>query len=92
MFLDANGEKISKSSGNGVSIDEWLTYASAESLSYFMFLKPKPRPTWTCPKAVDEYHQQLRASNAKLKAQLNPVWHIHNGDVPNLLWLFHSSY
>ncbi|MFC3612323.1 lysine--tRNA ligase [Lutimaribacter marinistellae] len=87
LFLDENGQKISKSSGNGVSIDEWLTYASAESLSYFMYQKPKTAKRLffdVIPKAVDEYHQQLRAYPGQdLKAQLNnPVWHIHGGDVP----------
>ncbi|SIS83967.1 lysyl-tRNA synthetase, class I [Roseivivax lentus] len=87
LFLDAGGEKISKSKGNGLSIDEWLTYASTESLSYYMFLKPKTakRLSWdVIPKAVDEYHQQLRAypgQDAKGQAA-NPVWHIHGGDVP----------
>ena len=87
LFLDENGQKISKSSGNGVSIDEWLTYASAESLSYFMYQKPKTAKRLffdVIPKAVDEYHQQLRAYHGQdLKAQLNnPVWHIHGGEVP----------
>jgi lysyl-tRNA synthetase, class I len=87
LFLDEHGHKISKSSGNGVSIDEWLTYASAESLSYFMYQKPKTAKRMhfdVIPKAVDEYHQQLRAYPTQdLKAQLNnPVWHIHGGDVP----------
>ncbi len=87
MFLDDKGQKISKSSGNGISIDEWLTYASAESLSYFMYQKPKTAKRLyfdVIPKAVDEYHQQLRAFPTQdLKAQLNnPVWHIHNGNPP----------
>ncbi|WP_120500467.1 lysine--tRNA ligase [Roseovarius sp. EL26] len=87
LFLDENGQKISKTSGNGVSIDEWLTYASAESLSYFMYQKPKTAKRMhfdVIPKAVDEYHQQLRAYLTQdTKAQLNnPVWHIHGGDVP----------
>jgi len=87
LFLDENGEKISKSKGNGVSIDEWLTYASAESLSYFMYLKPgtaKRMHFDVIPKAVDEYHQQLRAYHDQdVKAQLNnPVYHIHKGNVP----------
>jgi len=87
LFLDENGQKISKSSGNGVSIDEWLTYASTESLSYFMYLKPKTAKRMhfdVIPKAMDEYHQQLRAYHTQdVKAQLNnPVWHIHSGDVP----------
>ena len=87
LFLDENGQKISKSSGNGVSIDEWLTYASTESLSYFMYQKPKTAKRMhfdVIPKAVDEYHQQLRAyAGQDDKARLNnPVWHIHGGDVP----------
>jgi len=87
LFLDENGQKISKSSGNGVSIDEWLTYAPTESLAYFMYQKPKTAKRMhfdVIPKAYDEYHQQLRAYPGQdLKAQLNnPVWHIHGGDVP----------
>ncbi len=87
LFLDENGEKISKSKGNGISIDEWLTYASTESLSYFMFQKPKTakRLWWdVIPKAMDEYHQQLRAfPNQSMEQQLaNPAWHIHGGEPP----------
>ncbi|TDX29188.1 lysine--tRNA ligase [Rhodovulum visakhapatnamense] len=87
LFLDESGEKISKSKGNGLTIDEWLTYAATESLSYFMYQKPKTakRLWWdVIPKAVDEYHQQLRAFPGQdLKAQIdNPVWHIHGGTPP----------
>ncbi|TDE36702.1 lysine--tRNA ligase [Antarcticimicrobium sediminis] len=87
LFLDENGQKISKSSGNGISIDEWLSYASTESLSYFMYQKPKTAKRMyfdVIPKAVDEYHQQLRAyAGQDAKARLNnPVYHIHSGDVP----------
>ncbi|MGY6549388.1 MAG: lysine--tRNA ligase [Roseinatronobacter sp.] len=87
LFLDENGEKISKSKGNGLTIDEWLTYASTESLSYYMFLKPRTakRLSWdVIPKAVDEYHQQLRAYPEQTPEQqaANPVWHIHGGAVP----------
>ncbi|KAA2313713.1 lysine--tRNA ligase [Pseudooceanicola sediminis] len=87
LFLDDKGQKISKSSGNGISIDQWLTYASTESLSYFMFQKPKTAKRMyfdVIPKAMDEYHQQLRAyAGQDAKARLaNPVWHIHAGDVP----------
>jgi lysyl-tRNA synthetase, class I len=87
LFLDESGEKISKSKGNGLSIDEWLTYAATESLSYFMYLKPKTakRLWWdVIPKAVDEYHQQLRAyPDQTVEQQLaNPVWHIHGGNPP----------
>ncbi|MEO9778637.1 MAG: lysine--tRNA ligase [Sedimentitalea sp.] len=87
LFLDENGQKISKSSGNGLTIDEWLTYASTESLSYFMYQKPKTAKRMyfdVIPKAMDEYHQQLRAYPGQdAKAQVNnPVWHIHGGNVP----------
>ena len=87
LFLDETGQKISKSKGNGLTIDEWLTYASAESLSYFMYLKPKTAKRMhfdVIPKAVDEYHQQLRAFAAQdIDAQVNnPVWHIHQGRPP----------
>ena len=87
LFLDDKGQKISKSSGNGISIDEWLTYASTESLSYFMYQKPKTAKRLffdVIPRAMDEYHQQLRAYPGQDEAgQLNnPVYHIHSGDVP----------
>ena len=87
LFLDDNVQKISKSSGNGISIDEWLSYASTESLSYFMYQKPKTAKRLyfdVIPRAVDEYHQQLRAYPGQDAAQqvANPVYHIHNGDVP----------
>ena len=87
LFLDNNGEKISKSKGNGLSIDEWLTYATPESLDYFMYLKPKTAKRMyfdVIPRAVDEYHQQLRAYPTQdVAAQVaNPVWHIHNGKPP----------
>lgn len=87
LFLDENGQKISKSSGNGISIDEWLTYAATESLSYFMYQKPKTAKRMhfdVIPKAVDEYHQQLRAYADQDDAGRvnNPVFHIHGGDVP----------
>ncbi len=87
LFLDDKGEKISKSKGNGLSIDEWLTYASAESLSYFMFQKPKTAKRLyfdVIPKAMDEYDQQLRAypDQEEAKQVENPVFHVHNGQPP----------
>ena len=87
LFLDDMGQKISKSKGNGLTIDEWLTYAATESLSYFMYQKPKTakRLHWdVIPKMVDEYHQQLRAHPTQdVAGQLNnPVYHIHRGQVP----------
>jgi lysyl-tRNA synthetase class 1 len=87
LFNDEQGQKISKSKGNGLSMEEWLTYAAPESLQYFMYQKPKTAKRLyfdVIPKAVDEYHQQLRAYPGQdLKAQLNnPVFHIHGGNVP----------
>ncbi|MFN3938339.1 MAG: lysine--tRNA ligase [Gemmobacter sp.] len=87
LFLDEEGQKISKSKGNGLTIDEWLTYAATESLSYFMYQKPRTakRLWWdVIPKAVDEYHQQLRAFPGQgVEQQVdNPVWHIHAGRPP----------
>jgi len=87
LFNDEHGQKISKSKGNGLSMEEWLTYAAPESLQYFMYQKPKTAKRLyfdVIPKAVDEYHQQLAAyPKQELKAQLsNPVWHIHHDDMP----------
>jgi lysyl-tRNA synthetase class 1 len=88
LFLDDQGQKISKSKGNGLTIDEWLTYAATESLSYFMYQKPKTAKRMhfdVIPRAVDEYHQQLRAYvDQDIDAQVNnPVWHIHHGAPPS---------
>ncbi len=87
LFLDENGEKISKSKGNGLSIEEWLTYAAPESLSLFMYQKPKTAKRLyfdVIPKTVDEYHQHLRAyPDQPLEKRLaNPVWAIHGGQPP----------
>ncbi|MEE2952561.1 MAG: lysine--tRNA ligase [Pseudomonadota bacterium] len=87
LFLDERGEKISKSKGNGISIDEWLTYASPESLAFYMFGKPKAAKRMffdVIPKAVDDYYQFLSAFQRQdPKQQLqNPVWHIHSGQPP----------
>ncbi|MEM9027383.1 MAG: lysine--tRNA ligase [Pseudomonadota bacterium] len=87
LFLDENGEKISKSKGNGITIDEWLTYASPESLSLYMFQKPKSAKKLyfdVIPKAVDEYLMFLSKHGAEDAAKQldNPVWHIHAGEPP----------
>ena len=87
LFLDQEGQKISKSKGNGLSMEEWLTYAAPESLQYFMYQKPRTAKRLyfdVIPKAVDEYHQQLRAFPGQDGAQRlnNPVWHIHGGQPP----------
>ncbi|MBV1868203.1 MAG: lysine--tRNA ligase [Marinosulfonomonas sp.] len=87
LFNDEQGQKISKSKGNGLSMEEWLTYAAPESLQYFMYLKPKTAKRLyfdVIPKAVDEYHQQLRAyvDQDAAKRLNNPVFHVHGDDVP----------
>ncbi|MGI9408144.1 MAG: lysine--tRNA ligase [Hyphomicrobiaceae bacterium] len=89
LFLDENGEKISKSKGNGLTIDEWLTYASPESLSLFMFQKPKTAKRLyfdVIPKTVDEYLTFLeKFDGLGAPEQLtSPVWHIHGGHPPAL--------
>ncbi|MEM9494877.1 MAG: lysine--tRNA ligase [Pseudomonadota bacterium] len=87
LFLDENGKKISKSKGNGISIDEWLTYASPESLALYVFQAPKKAKKLyfdVIPKAVDEYWtflEKYRDQEAG-KALDNPVWHVHEGAPP----------
>ena len=86
MFLDENGEKISKSIGNGIGVDEWLRYAPPESLSLYMFQKPKSAKKLffdVIPKSIDEYFSHLNNyKNIELKDKYNnPIWHIHNGEV-----------
>lgn len=87
LFLDESGQKISKSKGNGLTIDEWLTYASPESLGLYMFQKPKTAKKLhfdVIPKAVDEYFTFLSAYQRQdWKSRLgNPVWHMHDGRPP----------
>lgn len=87
LFLDDKGQKISKSKGNGLTIDEWLNYASPESLSLYMFQKPKTAKRLhfdVIPRAVDEYLTFLSKYPAEApKARLdNPVWHLHGGAPP----------
>ncbi len=89
LFLDEKGQKISKSKGNGLTIDEWLTYAPTESLGLYMFSKPKTAKRLyfdVIPKAVDEYYAHLSAyGRQEWKERLNnPVWHIHNGCPPQV--------
>ena len=87
LFLDEKGEKISKSKGNGITIDQWLEFASPESLSLFMYQNPKRAKKLykeIVPKAVDEYLDFIDKSKNQDEKQLilNPVWHVHNGRVP----------
>jgi len=87
LFLDEKGQKISKSRGNGLSMEEWLTYASPESLSLFMYQKPSAAKRLyfdVVPRTVDDYLTFLDAyPRQDWKERLgNPVWHIHDGDPP----------
>lgn len=87
LFLDDKGQKISKSKGNGLTIDEWLRYASPESLSLFMYREPKAAKRLyfdVIPRHVDEYAQYLDGYQRQdMKQRLaNPVWHIHAGRPP----------
>jgi lysyl-tRNA synthetase class 1 len=87
LFLDETGQKISKSRGNGLTIEEWLRYASPESLSYFMFWKPREAKRLyfdVIPRSVDDYLALLDAyPRQDWKSRLgNPAWHIHAGDPP----------
>ncbi len=87
LFLDDKGQKISKSKGNGLTIEEWLRYASPESLSLFMYREPKAAKRLyfdVIPRNVDDYQQFLDGytrQDAKQKLS-NPVWHIHSGHPP----------
>jgi lysyl-tRNA synthetase class 1 len=89
LFLDEKGQKISKSKGNGLTIDEWLRYASPESLSLFMYREPKAAKRLhfdVIPRNVDDYQQFLegyqRQSNDWKQRLGNPAWHIHSGNPP----------
>ena len=87
LFLDEKGEKISKSKGNGITIDQWLEYASPESLSLYMYQNPKRAKKLykeIVSKTVDEYLELLEKTKNQDELQLlmNPVWHVHNSNVP----------
>jgi lysyl-tRNA synthetase class 1 len=87
LFLDDKGQKISKSKGNGLSVDEWLAYAPPESLALFMYQKPRAAKRLyfdVIPRAVDDYLTFLDKYPAETPAQRleNPVWHIHDGNPP----------
>lgn len=89
LFLDDQGQKISKSKGNGLTIDEWLTYAPTESLALYMFQKPRTAKRLyfdVIPKAVDEYFSFAGAYDRQDEAGKlnNPAWHIHSGNLPKI--------
>ncbi len=87
LFLDERGEKISKSKGNGITIEQWLQYASPESLSLYMYQNPKRAKKLykdIVAKTVDEYLDLVEKSKNQNELQLlmNPIWHVHNSKVP----------
>jgi len=91
LFMDEQNQKISKSKGNGLTMEEWLRYGTPESLAYYMFQSPKSAKRLyfdVIPKATDEYLQQLdafnrnRAEGASAPAIDNPAWHVHRADPP----------
>jgi lysyl-tRNA synthetase class 1 len=88
LFLDEHAQKISKSKGNGLSVDDWLRYAPPESLAQFMFNAPHRAKRLyfdVIPRAVDEYIANAEHARTRIAAdqQTNPAWHIHGGRLPN---------
>ncbi|HEX3889173.1 MAG TPA: lysine--tRNA ligase [Phenylobacterium sp.] len=91
LFMDEHNQKISKTKGNGLTMEEWLRYGTPESLAYYMYQSPKSAKRLyfdVIPKATDEYLQQLdafnrgRADGANMPAIDNPAWHVHHGAPP----------
>lgn len=87
LFLDDKGQKISKSKGNGLTMEEWLRYAPEESLALYMFQKPRAAKRLyfdVIPRAVDEYLTFVEKFDAEEPARRleNPTWHIHRGQPP----------
>jgi lysyl-tRNA synthetase class 1 len=87
LFLDEHGQKISKSKGNGLTIDEWLAYASTDSLALYMFQKPRVAKRLyfdVIPRAVDEYYSFVAAYHRQSPAEQleNPAFHVHSGHPP----------
>ncbi len=87
LFMDENNQKISKTKGNGLTMEEWLRYGTPQSLAYYMFQSPKSAKRLyfdVIPKATDEYLQQLDAFQSQDAAKRldNPAWHVHTGRPP----------
>ena len=88
LFLDDQGAKISKSKGNGLAVEDWLRYAPPESLSLFMYHKPKAAKRLyfdVIPRTVDDYltHVEKYEAHDESKKMDSPAWHIHAGHPPN---------
>ena len=87
LFLDEHAQKISKSKGNGLSVEEWLRYAPPESLSQFMYNPPQRAKRLyfdVIPRAVDEYLANAgKAARRRTEQRSIPAWHIHAGRLPN---------
>jgi lysyl-tRNA synthetase class 1 len=91
LFLDDKGQKISKTKGNGIAVEQWLTYSAPESLSLFMYQKPKTAKRLyfdIIPKEVDDYVTHLDKYQTQNEGDRleNPVWHIHGGSPPQEAW------
>ena len=92
LFMDEHNQKISKTKGNGLTMEDWLRYGAPESLAYYLFMSPKSAKRLyfdVIPKAADEYLQQLDAYNrapaegANPPNRLdNPAWHVHASQPP----------
>jgi lysyl-tRNA synthetase class 1 len=88
LFMDENNQKISKSKGNGLTMEDWLRYGAPETLAYYMYMSPKSAKRLyfdVIPKAADEYLQQLDAWTRREGGApdlQNPVWHVHAGNPP----------
>ena len=89
--MDEKGEKISKSKGNGITIDQWLEYASPESLSLYMYQNPKraKKLYFDCiPRSMDEYKKHLDNCKSEKDHKFfdNPLWHVHSGNLPEIVY------
>jgi len=86
LFLDQDGQKISKSKGNGLSVEDFLTYGPPVALSQFMYNQPQRAKRLhfdVIPRAVDEYIANLEKLPVAPDPRTNPAWHIHSGKLPN---------
>ncbi len=85
LFLDENSQKISKSKGNGLSVEQWLKYAPPESLAQFMYHAPQRAKRLffdVIPRAADDYINNIAALRESNDPQANPAWHILAGKDP----------